>query len=60
MDPFINFRSHSRGRFLGVTCMLNTILSNNGSMAEQQRALTCWKEKADGKSGFQHEYFTKE
>lgn len=40
--------------------MLKTILSNNGSMAEQQQALTCWKEKVDGKSGFQHEYFTKE
>lgn len=29
-------------------------------MAEQVQALTCWKENADGKIGFQHEYFTEE
>lgn len=36
------------------------LISNNSSMVEQLQALTCWREKVDGKSGFQHEYFTEE
>lgn len=36
------------------------LISNNSSIAAQFLALTCWKEKVDGKSGFQHEYFTVE
>lgn len=34
------------------------LISNNSSVAEQLQALTCWREKVNGKSGFQHEYFT--
>lgn len=36
------------------------LVSNNSSSAEELQALTCWREKVDGKSGFQHEYFTGE
>lgn len=42
-----------------VTEKLGLIL-NNGSVAELQQALTCWREELDGNSGFQHEYFTEE